>query len=120
MVDIAAKELYPTTAMLNRRVEVWGKAEIKNEIGQTAFTDSLIKTVWAQFVSLSGSMTWQQTENTLSDSTHKIVMRFKSAYDIPNGYWFRYAGRRFDIQYFSNINEANWMIEFFCMEVQDT
>jgi SPP1 family predicted phage head-tail adaptor len=114
------RNLSPTPSTLNRRVELWKKVAVENEIGQTAYTDTLVRTVWAQILSQAGSMVWQQTETVLTDVTDQINMRYKSAIDIAVGDYLRYEGKRYDIRYILNPYESNWMISLFCLEVQDT
>lgn len=116
---MATRNIPPNPATLNRRIQVWKKTKTTNAIGQTAYTDTLIRTVWAQLVPQSGSMTYQQTETVLSDVTHKVIIRYKSASDIAVGDHLMYGTRRFEIRFPLNPEESNWMIELYCQEVQD-
>lgn len=115
------RNLSPTPTTLNRRVQVWRNGDTKNEVGQKSrATSTLLRTVWAQIVPKTGSMTYQQTETILTDVTHVVTMRYFASKDIDVGDYLVYDGRRFDIRYKMNVYEANWMIAFDCLEVQDT
>jgi SPP1 family predicted phage head-tail adaptor len=110
----------PTPSTLNKRVDIWKRQEIQNELGQTAYTDFYVRTVWAQIIDQTGSMVFQQTETILTDVSHQVTMRYKSATDIAPGDFLKYEGKRYDIKYVTNPYESNWMIVLYCQEVEDT
>ncbi|GEO27029.1 hypothetical protein AAC03nite_28140 [Alicyclobacillus acidoterrestris] len=109
----------PKIGNMNRRVDVYKKTRTTNEIGQVAYADTLVKTVWAQISPQSGSMQYQQTETVLSNLTHVITTRYESGVDIAVGDHFAYKGRRFEIEYIIDPDTEHRVLQFQCQEVED-
>ena len=125
-------------AELNRRIEVWGKIPTENELGADDFLPGKIKTIWAGIIPQTGKLQNQSNTNTVvSNTTHKIKVRFNSGKDIKNDNWIMYfenkadsdtyaeacaknqdakVGHRFDINYILDPFLAHETLELFCTE----
>lgn len=104
------------TNKLNKRIEVWGKIKTKNEIGEVDYSEGKIKTIWAALIPQTGNMQKGQVETILSNTTHKIIVRYGSGKDITQDMWLMYKGHRFDINYIINPYFQNETFEIFCNE----
>ena len=102
---------------LDKRIEVWGKTAIKNELKETDYQDTKIKSIWASIIPQTGSMLKGQANTILTNTTHKIVCRYSSGKDIKNDMWIMFKGHRFDINYILNPYFKNEKLEIFCTEV---
>ena len=102
---------------LNKRIELWGKVEFTNELLETTYRDNKIKTIWAEVVPQTGSLQRAQAETLLSNTTHKIIVRYGSGKDIKEDMWFIFREHRFDIKYILNPYFRNEKIEIFVEEV---
>lgn len=123
---------------LNKRVEVWRKSPVENELGAEDFIPAKVKTIWAGIVPQTGSLVKQQNANTLlADVTHKIIIRYDSGKDIRSDDWLMYfekasdrdaytdacsknqdikVGHRFDIKYPLDPFYNHETLELFCTE----
>jgi len=102
---------------LNKRIEIWGKIKITNELGETDYTEAKIKTIWASIVPQTGSLQRGQVETILSNVTTKFICRYSSGKDIAQDMWIIFNGKRNDIKYILNPYEKNESLEIFCTEV---
>lgn len=102
---------------LNRRIDIYGKVEFENELNETDYRFEKIKTIWCAIIPQTGSLQRQQTDTILSNTTHKVIVRYHAGKDIKQDMHLQYKGRRFDIKYILNPYEANESLEIFCEEV---
>lgn len=103
---------------LKHKIEVWGRVEFENELLETDYTDSLIKSIWAEIIPQTGSMSKRQgVETIMTNVTHKIIVRYNSGKDIASDMWLMYRGHRFDIRFILNPYFSNESLEIFCEEV---
>ncbi|MBB6218187.1 SPP1 family predicted phage head-tail adaptor [Anaerosolibacter carboniphilus] len=102
---------------LNKRIEVWGKEVFKNELKETDYRPKKLKTIWCKIVPQTGSLQKQQTETKLSNTTHKVIVRYNAGKDIEQDMYLMFKGRRFDIKFILNPYEANEKLEIFCEEL---
>lgn len=106
------------SSKLDKRIEVWGKVEVLDEYLQTTYEDVKLKTIWAQIVPQTAKLQSQQAETILTDTTHKIIVRYAAGKDIKQDQWIILNGRRFDINFILNPYEANVSLEIFVSELQ--
>jgi len=111
---------------LNKRIEIWGKTEIENELGETEienelgetdYTEAKIKTIWAAIIPQTASLQKGQVETILSNTTHKIICRYNAGKDIKQDMFIMFNGHRFDINYILNPYFKNESLEIFASEV---
>lgn len=101
---------------LNKRVEVWERTMVENELGEQEYQDQKSKTVWACIVPQTGTM-GNRVGTEFASMTHKIITRCATGREIKNTSYFKFCGRRFEILYALNPYEENVIIEFFTREV---
>lgn len=100
---------------LRHRIEIFGKAKIENELGETDFTFGKIKTIWAAIIPQTSKMQSGQANTILSNTTHKIIVRYDKG--ITQDMYIMFKGKRFDINYILNPYFKNETLEIFCSEV---
>lgn len=102
---------------LRQRIEIWDRAEFKNELLETDYKDQKIKTVWAEIIPQTGNMQRAAADTILTSCTHKIKVRYSAGKDITPDMWIMFRGRRFDIRYILNPYFRNELLEVFVEEV---
>ncbi|QEK13723.1 head-tail adaptor protein (plasmid) [Crassaminicella thermophila] len=102
---------------LRHRIDVYGKIEIENELEEVDYIDSKIKTIWAAIIPQTASLQRGQVETILSNTTHKIIVRYSAGKDITQDMYIMFRGKRFDIKYILNPYFKNEFLEIFCEEV---
>lgn len=100
-------------AKYNKRIEVWGKEKVVNELLETTYQDKLIKTIWACIIPQTGKLQKQQADTILTNVTHKILCRYSAGDDIKNDNWIIYKNNRFDIKFILNPYYQNKELEIF-------
>lgn len=100
---------------LRHRIEIYGKTQIENELGETDFTFGKIKTIWAAIIPQTSKMQSGQANTILSNTTHKIIVRYDKG--ITQDMYIMFKGKRFDINYILNPYFKNETLEIFCSEV---
>lgn len=102
---------------LNKRIDIWARTPIENELGENDYTFSKIKTIWAALIPQTGKLQVQQANTILSNVTHKIVVRYESGNDITQDMYIMFNNKRFNIDYILNPYFKNETLELFCKEV---
>ncbi|EHI98040.1 phage head-tail adaptor [Clostridium sp. DL-VIII] len=102
---------------LDKRIVVWGNIEFDNEIDEKDFGPREIKTIWAQIIPQTSSLQKQQTDTILSNTTHKVIVRYGAGKDITQDMWFIYQGHRLDIKYVLDPYFSHQFLEIFCEEI---
>lgn len=97
----------------NKRIEIWGKVSMINELLENDFENGKIKTIWSSIVPQTAKLQTQQADTIVSNTTHKITCRYSAAKDIKQDNWIVFNGKRFDINYILNPFEANVELEIF-------
>lgn len=100
---------------LRHRIDIYGKTKIENELGEVDYSFGKIKTIWASIVPQTAKLLTQQAETILSNTTHKIIIRYDK--DITQDMYIMFRGKRFDINYILNPYFKNESLEIFCSEV---
>lgn len=102
---------------LKHRIDIYGRIKNTNELGEASYTDNIIKTIWAEIIPQTGSLQKQQADTILSNTTHKIRVRYTAGKDITQDMYIRFKGKRFDIKYILNPYFKNEILEIFVEEV---
>lgn len=97
-----------------KKVELWGKVEITNDLQEKDFKPSLIRTVYLELIPMTGTQTSQAGNTKVSGTTHKLKGRYLSCKSIKKDMWFIRNGVQYDIKFILNPFEANKELEFFC------
>jgi len=100
---------------LNKRIDLWSKTAVTNELGEKDYTYSKLRTIWAAIVPQTGKLQKQQADTILSNVTHKIIVRYAS--DIKQDMYIMFDGQRFDISYILNPYFSNESLELFVEQV---
>ena len=102
---------------LNKRIEHWGKVPFVNELGETDYTTAKIKTIWASIVPKTGSLEKTQAETILTNTTHKIIVRYLSGKDIKESDSIKFRGRKYNIKFILNPFFKDETLEIFTEQV---
>ena len=103
--------------IMNRKIEVWGTVEFENELGEIDYTIAKIKTIWASIVPQTGSLQKTQAETILTNTTHKIIVRYGSGKDIKESDFIMFREKRFDIKFILNPYFKDETLEIFTEQV---
>ncbi|TCO69505.1 phage head closure protein [Marinisporobacter balticus] len=104
---------------LRHRIEVFGRGKIENELGEVDYIDINIKTIWAAIIPQTAKLQTQQADTILSNTTHKIIVRYESGKDITQDMYIMFRKKRFDIKYILNPHFKNEQLEIFAEEVAE-
>lgn len=85
---------------LKHRVDVYGRVEIENELGEKDYAYDKIKSVWAKITPGSGSVQNGEGNTSYADITHRLVVRKNAIEALSNDMYFVYKGQRYNIKYF--------------------
>ena len=101
----------------NRKVDVWGNVTFINELGEVDYTTAKIKTIWAKIVPQTGSLQKTQAETILTNTTHKIIVRYLSGEFIKESDFITFRDKRYDIKFILNPFFRDEFLEIFCEQV---
>ena len=99
---------------LRNRVEVYGKIEDENELGEKSYSYGVLKKIWAKIVVVNGTTQQFQGNTIRAEITHKIVIRSNALSEITNDMYFIYKGLRYDIKYYDPNYKHGDSIEIMC------
>lgn len=105
------------TNRLRYKIEVHGNKKVTNELNETTYKFSLIKTLFAEVIPQTGSLMKQQADTILTNVTHKIVVRYDSGKDITKDMQIHFRGHKFEIKYILNPYFSNETLEIFVQEL---
>lgn len=98
---------------LTKRIEVYSKTPIENELGEKDFSYFLVKKIWAEIVPTTGSKQDYQGNTERIAISHKITIR-KNAIELTPDMYFIFDGQRYDINYYIPNYKLNNSVEVFC------
>ena len=101
----------------DKRIEHWGKVKFINGLGEDDYKDGYIKTIWASIVPQTGSLQKTQAETILTNTTHKIIVRYLSGKNIKESDHIMFRLRRYDINFILNPYFKDETLEIFCEQV---
>lgn len=102
---------------LRGKIAVWGKEEYINELKETDFRDKELMSIWAEIIPQTASLQRGAAETILSNTTHKIIVRYGSGKGIRQDMWITFRDHRFEIKFILNPYFRNEKLEIFCEEV---
>jgi SPP1 family predicted phage head-tail adaptor len=102
---------------LNRRIEIWARQEETNEMNETDYVYSKKNTIWAAIIPQTGKLQSAPADTILSNTTHKIIVRYNAGKNITQSMYIVFKGHKFDIKYILNPYYENEYLEVFCEEV---
>lgn len=105
------------TNRLRHKIEVHGNKKVTNELNETTYKFSLIKTLFAEVIPQTGSLMKQQADTILTNVTHKIVVRYDSGKNITKDMQIHFRGHKFEIKYILNPYFSNETLEIFVQEL---
>lgn len=99
---------------LNCKIDVYGKDQIENELGETDFEYIKIKSIWANITPITGSIKNGAGSVVQVDMKYKITIRANSIKELKNDMYFMYKGQKYEIDY--NIPNFKYKdsIEIYC------
>lgn len=106
-------------AKLRNRIDIYGNTKTTNELGETAYSFTKIKTIYAAVIPQTGSLQKQEADTILTNVTHKIIVRYNAGKEITKDMQIHVRGSRFEIKYILNPYLKNETLEIFCMEVME-
>lgn len=101
----------------DKRIEIWGKVEFENELKEVDYKDGYIKTIWASIVPQTGSLQKTQAETILTNTTHKIIVRYGSGKEIKENNFIMFRKKRYDIKFILNPYFKDEKLEIFTEQV---
>ena len=107
------------TNELNKRIEIWGKTKVTNEIGESDFVEVLIQTIWSAIIPQTGNMQKTEADTILSNVDVKFKVRYIAGKNIKTDNWIIFKGQRYDIKYILNPFEKNEWFELFAESVTE-
>ena len=99
---------------LRCRVDLFGKIQGKNELGEIDFTYGKINTLWAEITPQNGSQTKGQANTLFSEISHRFVIRSNAVKYLENDMYFIYKNQRYDIKYYNPNYKYSDNLEVFC------
>ena len=102
---------------LNQRIDIWSKVKSINELGEVQYNDVKTSTIWASIVPQTGSLQKTQAETILTNTTHKIIVRYNSGKNIKESYFIMFREKRFDIKFILNPYFNNEFLEIFTQQI---
>lgn len=105
---------------LDKKIEVWGNIIVHDEeLNEDTIKPGKVKEkpIWCKIIPQTGSLQKQQANTILSNTTHKIKVRYGAGKDITEDMWLMYKGHRFDIKYILEPYFAHKFLEIFCEEI---
>ena len=101
-------------AGLSNRIDVYGKVEKENELGEKDYTYDKIKTIWANILPTTGSTRDATGEVVRTEMKYKITIRSDSLKELTNDMYFIYRGQRYDIDYYIPNFKYRDSMEIYC------
>lgn len=100
--------------MLDKKIEVYKKQKVINDIGQTEYRYSLYKKVWASIMPTSTKVSNYIAETDRAEYTFKVIIRANTLKDITRDMYFIYKSQRYNIDYFVPNFKNKDRIEIVC------
>ena len=99
---------------LDKKVEVYQKQKIINDLGQTEYKYSLLKRVWANIMPTSTKVSNYIAETDVAEYTFKFILRGNSIKNLTRDMYFIYKNQRYDIEYFVPNFKNRDRVEIIC------
>ena len=99
---------------LRNRIDVYGKTQVENELGEKDYAYSKLSSIWAKITPVGGIIKNGEANTTYADITHEIVIRDNAISNLANDMYFIYSEQRYNIKYFNPNYEYRDSIKIFC------
>ena len=99
---------------LKNKVEVWGKTSYENELGELDYKEDKKKSIWAEIKVVNGTVKTVTGDIIQVDMKYKLTIRSNSLKELKNDMFFKYQGKRYDIDYSIPNFKYNDCIEIYC------
>lgn len=99
---------------LNCKIDVYGKNQIENELGEIDYNYSKLKSVWSEIIPTGGSFKTLEGNNIYAEVSHKITIRANAIPNLTNDMYFKYKGQRLDIKFTQPNYKYKDSIEIMC------
>ena len=99
---------------LDKKVEVYQKQKIINDLGQTEYKYSLLKRVWANIMPTSTKVSSYIAETDVAEYTFKFILRGNSIKNLTRDMYFIYKNQRYNIEYFVPNFKNRDRVEIIC------
>lgn len=98
---------------LNKRITVFDKRIVENELGEETFNFIEVKKIWAAIKPTNGSKK-ERADSSFSEVNIKIIIRKNSLLNINNSMYFLFKEQRYDIEYFIPVFNNIKFLEIYC------
>lgn len=95
-------------------VDLYAKKEVKNELNESDYEYSKIKSFWAEITPKNGIQLNGQANTISMEISHKFVVRSNVLKELTNDMYFIFKNQRYDIKYFNPNYKFKNIIEIFC------
>ncbi len=99
---------------LDKKVDVYKKQKIINDIGQTEYNYALFKSVWANIMPTSTKVANYVAETDRAEYTFKFILRENSIKELTRDMYFIYKNQRYNIDYFVPNFKNKDRVEILC------
>lgn len=103
---------------LRERLAVWKAGAVTDPGGETDYTYSRLRTIWAHVMPVSGRTAELPGEAERAEVTHKVTIRAGSLPEICREMYFVVRGQRLDVLYWYPVYNRRGWLEIFCRMVQ--
>ena len=84
---------------LDKRIYVYKKQKIINELGQTEYNYDLFKSVWANIIPMSIKVTNYVSETTRAEHNFKFTLRVNSLKELTRDMYFIYKNQMVGLEH---------------------
>lgn len=99
---------------LTCRVHVYHPTASENALGETSFTHSHLKDVWAGITVSNGAQKTEPGNTVFAEITHRVRLRSNAVPGLCKEMYFMYAGNRYDILYIQPYYRDRGFVECLC------
>ena len=99
---------------LDKKVEVYEKQEVRNDLGQIEYKYYLLKKVWANIIPTSTKVSNYVAETNVAEYTFKFILRENSIKNLTRDMYFIYKNQRYNIEYFVPNFKNRDRVEIIC------
>ncbi len=107
------------SSRLNCRIDVYGRKDFINSLGEDDYEYEKLKSVWAEITPSGGSLLSGEGNTTYADISHKFVIRSKAIPNLSNDMYFMFKQQRYNIKYFNPNYRYRDSIEVFCSLIME-
>lgn len=99
---------------LDKKVQVYKKQEVINDLGQTEYQYNFYKNIWANITPLSNKHINYIAETNKIEHNFKFILRENSIKDLSRDMYFIYKNQKYNVDYFVPNFKNKDRIEIIC------